>query len=173
MVSPDELSRLWHAHAARLLLIARAIGEPAEDAVQEAFVRLAQQQVAPHEPLAWMVRVVRNQLIQWHRSGVRRDRRDQSVAADRSWFDAIDPADRLDADELTLELKRLPDQQREIVVLHLWGELSFEQIAETVQLSRATAHRRYVEAIHALRSRFDGASRDGSERGSRKSKELT
>jgi DNA-directed RNA polymerase specialized sigma24 family protein len=158
LVSPDELSRLWHAHAARLLLIARAIGEPAEDAVQEAFVRLAQQQVAPHEPLAWMVRVVRNQLIQWHRSGVRRDRRDQSVAADRSWFDAIDPADRLDA---------------EIVVLHLWGELSFEQIAETVQLSRATAHRRYVEALHALRSRFDGASRDGSERESRKSKELT
>ena len=162
MVPPDELSRLWHQHAARLLLIARAIGEPAEDAVQEAFIRLAQQRRAPDEPLAWLVSVARNQLIQWHRSGVRRDRRNQQAAAARGWFfvDA-DQADRLDADELADALKRLPDDQREIVVMHLWGELSFERIAETVSLSRATAHRRYVEAIQTLRARFDCPQPEG------------
>lgn len=156
MVPPDELSRYWHQHAARLLLIARAIGEPAEDAVQEAFIRLAQQTTSPDEPLAWLVRTVRNQLIQWHRSGVRRQRRNHQAAAARGWFftDA-DQDERLDADQLTLALKRLPDDQREIVVMHLWGEMSFERIADTVSLSRATAHRRYLEAIESLRARFD------------------
>jgi RNA polymerase sigma factor (sigma-70 family) len=154
VVSPEELSELWQRHAARLLLIARAIGEPAEDAVQDAFVRLAQQSTMPQEPLAWLVRVARNQLIQWHRSGQRRDRRDKLAATARGWFIDVDQAERLDADELTLSLKSLPDIQRQIVVLHLWGELSFEQIAETVALSRATAHRRYLEAINTLRARF-------------------
>lgn len=155
MISPEELSRLWQKHAPRLLLIARAIGEPAEDAVQEAFIRLAQQATLPDEPLAWLVRVVRNQLIQWHRSGLRRGRRNEQAATARGWFIDDDQGDRLDADELTQALKRLPDVQRQIVVLHLWGELSFEQIAATVSLSRATAHRRYLEAIHTLRARFD------------------
>ena len=161
MIPPDELSRIWHKQAARLLLIARAIGEPAEDAVQEAFVRLAQQASLPDEPLAWLVRVVRNQLIQWHRSGVRRDRRHERVASQRDWFTDVNHADRLDAGELTLALQRLPDAQREIVVLHLWGEMSFEQIAETVDLSRSTAHRRYLEAIHTLRTRFDCPQQEG------------
>jgi RNA polymerase sigma factor (sigma-70 family) len=161
VVSPDELSRIWHKHAARLLLIARAIGEPAEDAVQEAFIRLAQQVALPDEPLAWLVRVVRNQLIQWHRSGVRRNHRNERAATERGWFTTVDHADSLDAGELTLALQRLPDVQREIVVLHLWGEMSFEQIAETVALSRSTAHRRYLEAIQTLRTCFDCPQQDG------------
>lgn len=162
VVPPEDLSRLWREHAARLLLIVRAIGEPAEDAVQEAFVRLAQQSTLPEDPLAWMVRVARNQLLQWHRAGTRRDRRHEHSAAMRSWFIETDPADGLSAEELTLELRDLPDQQREIVVLHLWGEMSFEQIAETVSTSRSTAHRRYLEAIRCLRDRFDcSRKRDG------------
>ena len=160
MVAPEELSRLWHQHAARLLLIARTFGEPAEDAVQEAFIRLAQQTAAPEEPLAWLVRVVRNQLIQWHRSGERRGRRNEQAAA-RDWFIDADHSDRLDADELTRALTRLPEIQRQIVVLHLWGEMSFEQIAQTVSLSRATAHRRYCEAIGSLRDSFDCAQEHG------------
>jgi RNA polymerase sigma factor (sigma-70 family) len=161
VVPPEELSRLWHKHAARLMLIARAIGEPAEDAVQEAFVRLAQQSTLPREPLAWMVRVVRNQLLQWHRSGARRERRDGQAAAIKGWFELADPSDGLAAEELTSELQSLPDTQREIVVLHLWGEMSFEQIAETVSLSRATTHRRYVEAIKTLRDRFQWLDDEG------------
>ena len=160
MVSPEELSRLWHQHAARLLLIARTFGEPAEDAVQEAFIRLAQQSSLPREPLAWMVRVVRNQLIQWHRSGERRGRRNEQ-AAGRDWFIDTDHAQRLDADELTHALRQLPDLQRQIVVLHLWGELSFDEIAKTVALSRATAYRRYCEAISTLRMSFDCARENG------------
>ena len=156
MVSPEDLSRLWHQHAARLSLIARTFGEPAEDAVQEAFIRLAQQPSLPQEPLAWLVRVVRNQVIQWHRSGERRGKRNEQVAA-RDWFTECDHAERLDADELTKALKRLPDLQRQIVVLHLWGELSFDEIAKTIVLSRATAYRRYCEAISTLRTSFDCA----------------
>ena len=38
MLDPDKLTEIWDQHADRLLLIARSIGGPAEDAMQEAFV---------------------------------------------------------------------------------------------------------------------------------------
>ena len=37
-LDPNQLNEAWDQHADRLLLIARSLGEPAEDAVREAFV---------------------------------------------------------------------------------------------------------------------------------------
>ncbi len=161
MIAPEELSRIWEQYASRLVLVARAIGEPAEDAVQEAFLRLAEQSVLPQEPMAWLVRVVRNQLLQWQRSSVRRRHRDQRVAQSRVWFQTQSPSEQLEADELTQALTVLPDIQRQIVVLHLWGELSFEEIASIVGLPRSTAHRRYLEAIDGLRTKLSNVKKPG------------
>ncbi len=97
MLSHAELSRLWTQYAERLLIVARAIGEPAEDAVQEAFIKLATQVRVPDEPMAWLVTVVRNQLLQWHRSGERQHRRHEQAAQQRGWFVATDPIEGLEA----------------------------------------------------------------------------
>ncbi len=158
VISPDQLARLWHAHSAKLLLIARAIGEPAEDAVQEAFIRLGQQEQLPQQPMAWLVRVARNQILGWHRTGQRQSLREQQYALQLSWFQNSKPDEHLEAQELAAALQRLPAIERQIVVMHIWGELTFEQIAVEFALSRATAHRRFQDAVAQLRCQFDGAS---------------
>lgn len=155
MLDPKTLGRLWQQHADRLLIVARGVGEPAEDAVQEAFLQLARQSTLPHDPLAWLVRVTRNQLLQWHRSGSRRTAREQHSVL---WLepcvsDRLD--DSLDAALVTAELQRLPSETREVIVMHLWGQLTFEQIAEIVGRSCSSVHRSYQQGLGQLRSRFE------------------
>ena len=68
------------------------------------------------------------------------------------WF-ASNQDEALDAAEATQALATLPIELREAIVLRLWGELSFEEIAELTQASTSTAHRRYVAGLAALRER--------------------
>lgn len=156
MIDPVTLRDVWQTHADRLVLIARSTGEPAEDAVQEAFLALATQDELPDEPVAWLVRVARNRLLQWRRGEQRRQQREQTAAGER-WLqppqDAVEM--RIDAAEATEAMRRLPDVEREIVVMHLWGELTFEVIAEVVGGSRATAHRRYTSGLKRLQQILD------------------
>lgn len=161
-IEPTILAKLWRQHAERLLVIARASGEPAEDAVQEAFVALAQQPVLPDDPLAWLVRTARNQLLQWRRGRLRRGVRERRAVEGASWF--VTPselAERLiDGHQVTAWLVELPQEDREVIVMHLWGEMSFRQIADITDESSATAHRRYQRGIEALRRRTDPAPKE-------------
>lgn len=156
MLDPSHLSKLWDAHSAKLLLIARAMGESAEDAVQEAFIELACQSESPEDVFAWLVRVVRNRQLQWLRSGMRRRQREE-ICTTTNWFEghvhAIDQ--RLDAVEVTKALQSLAQQEREVIVMHLWGGLSFESIAVLMGTSRASANRIFHRGIHELKQRFN------------------
>lgn len=48
-------------------------------------------------------------------------------------------------------LKKLPPEQREVVVMKIWGELKFEEIAKELNISQNTAASRYRYALEALR----------------------
>ncbi len=156
MIDPVTLRDLWQTHADRLVLIARSTGEPAEDAVQEAFLALATQGGLPDDPVAWLVRVARNRLLQWRRGQLRREKRERTAAGER-WLqmpdDGVDTP--IDAADATEALRRLPDGEREIVVMHLWGGLTFEAIGEVIGRSRATAHRRYISGLNRLQQVLD------------------
>jgi RNA polymerase sigma factor (sigma-70 family) len=58
---------------------------------------------------------------------------------------------RLDA-----AMAELPEEQREIVVLHLQGKLPFREIARLQEISINTAQSRYRYGLDKLRSTFDG-----------------
>ena len=129
------------------------MGEPAEDAVQEAFISLAMQREVPINVVAWMVRVIRNQIISWRRAGTNRQKREEAVSNRRDWFaPTVDP---LSADDLMNGLEQLPDLQRQLVVMHHWGELTFDQIADILGKSRSSTHRDYQSGIGALRKHFE------------------
>lgn len=151
MMTHQDLARLIDAHAPALLLYARQWCETPEDVVQQAFLDLVRQPAPPAEAVGWLYRVVRNGAIDASRSHRRRQRREAEVARSAGWF--VEPAvEGLDAEAAVAALQRLPLEQREPIVAHLWGGLSFEQIAAVAGCSTSTAHRRYTAGIEVLRS---------------------
>jgi RNA polymerase sigma factor (sigma-70 family) len=154
----EEAAKEAAAHASRLVLYARQWLDPAlaQDAVQEALVSLLSQSTPPRDTLAWMYRTVRNAAIDAARSAGRRKRREQLVAETRrEWFQS--PAEsRLDAHDAQAALEKLPPELREIVVLRIWGELGFAQIADIVQSSVGSVHARFGDALKQLRASLNG-----------------
>lgn len=68
-------------------------------------------------------------------------------------FEAADiAADRLQSDEVQRALQTLDDETREVVIAHLWNNMTFRQIAEAFAMSPATTHRRYEAGIDSLRT---------------------
>src|SRR5262245_45533551 len=152
MMAPDQLGRLIAEHAPALALYARQWCAAPEDVVQEALVKLLAQKTPPANPVPWLYRVVRNAAISARRAAERRKRHETAAAqGGAAWFQpAADAA--LDA---ARALESLPLEQREVVTLHLWGGLSFAQIAEVIGNSSSTAHRWYLEALARLRERLN------------------
>ncbi len=154
-LSYEGLAEIVDNHVDSLLLFARQWSRvSAEDVVQEAFLQLVRRVKngdPPDNVIAWLYRVVRNELISSHHSRCRARAREERVASERpTWFEpSVDS--RLDAIRAAEQLETLPIEQRETVVARIWGGLTFEEIAELTQTSRATAHRRYLAAIDVLR----------------------
>jgi RNA polymerase sigma-70 factor (ECF subfamily) len=153
-----HLGRLIDRHAAALVLYARQWCGTPEDVVQDAFLALMAQP-APPEPVApWLFRVVRNRAISAARGERRRRRREQDAAARAGpWFFS-DPAQELDTLALRDALAALLVEQREVIVAHLWGGLTFEQVGALAGCSTSMAYRRYAAGVAALRARMGGVA---------------
>lgn len=155
MIEADELANLWRKYAASLTLLCRLRCSSPEDCVQEAFIRLSREVPPPDDPIAWLVRVARNEALSRWRAEQRRRRREQLVASARpSWF--LEP--RLSgeqplasASEVQSALEQLDESTREIVVAYLWGGLTFRQIAEAFGISSSAAHRQYATGLEKMK----------------------
>lgn len=157
MISPEELARLWRSHAQGLLLLCRARCQEAEDCVQEAFIRLAAQDPAPDDPLAWLSRVARNEAITRCRAAERRQARERVAGQQRmEWFRSESPLGASMATEslaaLEAGLRQLDRETLEIVVAHVWGGLTFRQISAAFGMPRSTVNRRYHEGLASLKT---------------------
>ena len=145
--------------APKLVLFARQWARAqadAEDIVQNAFVKFWRHQpdAGPeHYPLLYAA--VRTCALDFLRSSDRRTRRENDdrvpvLRADEPFFDTtLDQRDTADA--LEAALLRLPEPQREVLVLRIWGDLTFADIATTLGESINTIASRYRYAIEALR----------------------
>ncbi len=157
-VRPELLGQLLERHGAALELFARQWCDTPEDVVQQALVQLAQQTHAPQQIVAWLYRAVRNGALSAGRSQ-RRRRRHEEAAAElaRPWFvESEDSA--FDARAAVSALERLDDDEREIIVAHLWGGLTFQEIAAVAGVSSSTAHRRFESGLRTLRAKLANSS---------------
>lgn len=145
--------------APKLLLYARqwvTSMADAEDVVQAAFVRFWRHQPsaqAEHYPLLYAA--VRSSALDLLRSHDRRARRETDdrvgvVRGDEPWFDT-QIEQREQADAMQTALSQLPSAQREVIVLKVWGELTFAQIAQALDESINTIASRYRYGVEALR----------------------
>ena len=155
ILSPQAVTRLWDEYRNALALYARQWCDGPEDVVQEAFLLLVRQGVAPENPVGWLYRVVRNRAINAARSRGRQSRRETAAAArGEPWFEPAE-GERLDAVAATDALKHLPIEQREVIVARLWGGLSFEEIGRLSEMSLSKVYRNYQRGLAALRERLD------------------
>src|SRR5437764_8560256 len=129
-----------------LLLFARQwvrSGADAEDIVQDAFVKFwRRNHNIENRPLLYAT--VRSLAIDLIRRDGRRARREAEAYSDAN--EAVDPQFEM-ADEsqrlLAKAIDRLPHEQREVLVMKIWNELTFAEIAGTMGISQNTAASRY------------------------------
>src|SRR3989442_487727 len=118
----DEVQSLYQQHGPGLLLYARSLlgsKHAAEDVLQQVFMKLLQQNTIPEEPRPYLFRAVHNAAL----NSIRSESKQVDLAEIEPWFEAPqhDQAARV---TLTTELMRIPEDQRQVLVLHLWGGLS-------------------------------------------------
>lgn len=155
MMDAAYLGQLIDEHARALTLYARQWCLVPEDVVQEAFLKLSAQRKPPERIVPWLFRVVRNGAISHARSTERRRRHEERAALKRpAWFVANPEAD-LDAAEVTAALQQLAQETREVITMHLWGGLTFAEIAQVLDSSASSVHRLYVAGLNHLRERLD------------------
>ena len=142
-------------HGAALRLFAAAYCYDPDDCVQQAFIKLTIQHPPPTHPVAWLYRVVKREALGQRRSARRRANREAKAAEQAPrWFVDQQQSNEIDPHELTKALQQLDDDQREIVIAKIWGNLKFEEIAEIAGCSTSAAHRRFHAALDQLRDQM-------------------
>lgn len=158
----DIWKHCFESVAPRLLLYACQLcpsRADAEDVVQMAFVRWWRRFPdgdESHIPLLYSA--VRSIALDQRRSQKRRSAREAASEMALPMGDApvFDPApEQKETAEIVQEaLQSLPEAQREVVTLKLWGGLTFAEIAETLGESINTVSGRYRYALMALQKRL-------------------
>ena len=154
----DQWTDWLDRHGAALVLFARqwvSSRADAEDIVQEAFVRFWRSRQRAMDPTAYLYACVKRGVLDWRRGRTRRSRRERVAARPevQSSFDGpLEQAERRNA--IDLALLALPEDQREVLVMKIWGGLSFPQIAEALRISPNTAASRYRYALAKLREQL-------------------
>jgi RNA polymerase sigma-70 factor (ECF subfamily) len=155
-----ELEALYDAHAEalfRFLLMLTGSDADARDLVQEVFVRIARNPKslarAAHVR-AFLLRSARNAAYDlFRRRGTRQDREGE-------WQEAaglFTPEQDLSGEQVEAiekALLELPPEQRAVVYLKVWCGLTFEAVAELLEISPNTAASRYRYAADKLRDRL-------------------
>ncbi len=154
-LSPVEWRAWLRGYARQLLLFARQqtrCEADAEDVLQDALVETWNRSPdhAP-PPLPLVYATIRRRAIDLARSNDRRVRREQRDDPARPvWFESETEMTGM-RDLLESGLKGLAGEQREVVVLKVWGDLTFEEIGAALEISPNTAASRYRYGIETLR----------------------
>jgi RNA polymerase sigma-70 factor, ECF subfamily len=140
-----------------LLLFARQwVRSPAdaEDIVQEAFVKFWRRNHRI-DNRALLYATVRSIALDLIRRDSRRARREAEAFSDAE--QSIEPQFELGNESqraLAAAVDRLPHEQREVLVMKIWNELTFAEIATALGISNNTAASRYRYALNALKKNF-------------------
>ena len=176
---PTSQFRPWlEAQGSKLLLFARQQTRSladAEDVLQMALVKLARKVeegtfVGGQDAwLAFIYTQIRREAIDLGRKDDRRRRREENVVRDERSLgrdielplfeegESMDETKRL----LVEALKTLPQKFSEVINMKLWGERTFAEIGETLDISLNTAASRYRYGIEALRKHLATARLNG------------
>ena len=152
-----DLERIHDEHVTAMYRLGLALlrDEAAvRDLLQDVFLKLAEGRVSDVEitdERSYLLRMIRHGAL----DRLRRDkvRRGYAAAAPAELFNRSPDPDR-EAFRLQLEqaLAGLPEEQREVVVLKLWEERTFDEISRICEIPLNTAASRYRYGLDKLRA---------------------
>lgn len=155
-------------HSSSLLLYARhqcRLESEAEDVLQDALVHVwkfwVKGQLQDEDRVKAAIIRIRRGAIDRYRSFCRRQRREGVSIEDvhsisSEWFDA-DPARRECMEHLVKALDSIDARYREVIVLKIWGHLTFQQIAEVLGYSQNSVTSLYRYGLEKIRIQLDEA----------------
>ncbi len=162
MPAAIDLERLYDAHAQALfafLLNFTRHEADTRDLLQELFVKLARQPGlldGVREERAFLIRLAHNLAIDALRRRATRQKNYDQLAADTAalFATSADPDEQAFRETLAQAVGDLPADQRAVLHLKLWEGMTFDQIAEALDISPNTAASRYRYGLDKLRDRL-------------------
>ncbi len=162
------LGELFDLTANRLIRYVRTIvadAQHAEDAVQAAMVRVAvkpKQLVKAEFPWAYLMRIARNEAIKLRGNQRTCDLLEELVA---DWAKETNSWAAPDIREhVRSAIAKLPENQSQVVILKIWEDMTFAEIATVLEISNNTAASRYRYAIEKLTMMLQHVALDEEER---------
>jgi RNA polymerase sigma-70 factor (ECF subfamily) len=143
----------------RFLLFARqqtGSYSEAEDVLQEAIVHVwSKREIFPNIEAGIIFLHIRRVAIDKARKNTRRRAREEAYTNEHvpGYFE---PGEDGFSEELQDALEQIPFDQREVVVLKVWGEQTYESIGKTLDISANTAASRYRYGLENLRKCLKG-----------------
>jgi RNA polymerase sigma-70 factor (ECF subfamily) len=162
-IAYEELVHAYQGIAFRTAYLIAGSAAEAEDAAQEGFVKAWRalgrfRQGAPFRP--WLLRIVANEAHNRRRSAGRRAQLALRAATEIPSGDAAPSPEAalLDSEQrrrLLETVNGLPEDQRVVISLRYFAELSEEETAETLGVPRGTVKSRTARALERLREAYD------------------
>ena len=163
----SAISQLIERHSRRVRDYIRMMVKDrdlAEDLFQETFVKVVRvidegRYVDSGKFLSWVLRIAHNQVIDHFRA----QKQDKSISESDAGYDVLGSLrfaehtveDQLIAEQIAADVRNLiellPDEQREVVKMRYYANLSFKEIAEQTGVSINTALGRMRYALINLR----------------------
>ena len=145
----EQVDIAWRTHAPAAMRFATAVVGPtdAHDVTTSAFLRVTQQPGWTNIEYfdRYLIRAVRSEAQNLYRQRRRRWKRDLLAARPEASTDPLPDVDLLRA------VASLSVQQRSVVFLAYWHDMTEAEIAETLDVARSTIHRTLARARMALR----------------------
>jgi RNA polymerase sigma factor (sigma-70 family) len=158
---PEAFGLIYDRHGATLLrfLGRRAGADVAEGLVGElfriAFERRRTFDASRASALPWLYGIGSNLLLKHRRGEARRLRASARMAADREPADKRASAGAIDArllfPRVADAIEALPDEERDLLLLFAWEDLSYQSMAEALELPIGTVRSRLNRARAHLR----------------------
>ena len=164
---PQTWEQLYEDNADALVAYAGQFGfsfASAEDIVHDAFLRVFGKNGEPEHPnpRALLFQTVRWTALDRLKKNRRRLKREKAASTDL--FVDTASLEGMDGREFAAVVsrlfRRLSSEQREVLVLHLWGDMSFREIGEQLGISPNTASSRYRYGLEKIRNEGAGELRD-------------
>jgi RNA polymerase sigma-70 factor, ECF subfamily len=144
----DEVLAFYQQHGPALLAYGVSIlGDKAraEDVLHHVFLNLLDRDKLPMEARPYLFKAVRNGSLNAMRGSAR-----LTSLENQEWL--VRPIGMVEAAlEIEGAMGQLPPEQREVVVMKIWGEMTLTEVAQVLEIPENTVASRYRYALNKLR----------------------